>query len=90
MAEHYRFTRDEAWLRHAAPGIVAGRDWIIRETARTANRNPNWNAASAGRQSRGYWRLVDLAFDQLLHLARPGLGRLGTGTDQASRRRPRA
>jgi len=39
LAEHYRFTRDEAWLRSAAPGIVAGADWIIRETQRTANRH---------------------------------------------------
>ena len=38
LAEHYRFTRDDAWLRHAAPGIVAGADWIIRETGRTTNR----------------------------------------------------
>ena len=38
LVEHYRFTRDEAWLRHAAPGIVAGADWIIRETARATNR----------------------------------------------------
>ncbi|HUA39312.1 MAG TPA: hypothetical protein VMA35_13050 [Candidatus Sulfopaludibacter sp.] len=38
LAEHYRFTRDDAWLRRAAPGIVAGADWIIRETARTADR----------------------------------------------------
>jgi hypothetical protein len=34
LAEHYRFTRDQAWLRRAAPGIVAGANWIIRETAR--------------------------------------------------------
>jgi hypothetical protein len=34
LAEHYRFTRDEAWLRQASPGIRAGADWIIRETAR--------------------------------------------------------
>jgi hypothetical protein len=40
MAEHYRFTRDDAWLRRAAPGIVKGADWIIRETARTADRHP--------------------------------------------------
>ena len=38
LVEHYRFTRDEAWLRHATPAIVAGADWIIRETARTSNR----------------------------------------------------
>lgn len=39
LAEHYRFTRDEAWLRHAAPGLLKGADWIIRETARTASRH---------------------------------------------------
>jgi hypothetical protein len=40
LAEHYRFTRDEAWLRRTAPGILAGADWIIRETRRTAGRHP--------------------------------------------------
>jgi len=39
LGEHYRFTRDEAWLRRAAAGIVKGADWIIRETARTAIRH---------------------------------------------------
>jgi hypothetical protein len=39
LAEHYRFTRDDGWLRTAVPGIVAGADWIIRETRRTANRH---------------------------------------------------
>jgi hypothetical protein len=39
LGEHYRFTRDEAWLRGAAPGIVAGAHWIIHETKRTANRH---------------------------------------------------
>jgi hypothetical protein len=39
LSEHYRFTRDQAWLRSAAPGILAGADWIIRETKRTADRN---------------------------------------------------
>lgn len=39
LAEHYRFTRDQAWLRSAAPGILAAADWVIRETARTAGRN---------------------------------------------------
>ncbi len=40
LAEHYRFTRDRAWLERAAPGIVKACDWIIRETARTADRHP--------------------------------------------------
>ena len=39
LAEHYRFTRDEAWLRKSAPGIQAAADWIIRETRRTVERD---------------------------------------------------
>lgn len=39
LAEHFRFTRDQAWLGQAAPGLVAGADWIIRQTARTAGRH---------------------------------------------------
>ena len=39
LGEHYRFTRNRAWLEQAAPGIVKGADWIIRETARTADRH---------------------------------------------------
>jgi hypothetical protein len=39
LAEHYRFSRDRAWLERAAPGIVKGADWVIRETARTADRH---------------------------------------------------
>jgi hypothetical protein len=38
LSQHYRFTRDKAWLRRAAPNIVAGADWVIRETARMDNR----------------------------------------------------
>ncbi len=37
LSEHYRVTRDDAWLHRAAPGMVAGADWIIRESARTTN-----------------------------------------------------
>ena len=32
LAEHYRFTRDAAWLRRSAPGLLKACDWIIRET----------------------------------------------------------
>ena len=39
LAEHYRFTRDAEWLRHAAPGILAGAEWIVRERNRTADRD---------------------------------------------------
>ncbi len=40
LGEHDRFTRDAVWLRRSAPGLVAGADWILRETARTAERHP--------------------------------------------------
>jgi hypothetical protein len=39
LAEHYRFTRDSAWLRQSATGMVQAADWIIKETARTAQRH---------------------------------------------------
>ena len=39
IAEHYRYTRDEQWLRSVAPAIVKGADWIIRETERTKDRH---------------------------------------------------
>ena len=39
LAEHYRFTRDRDWLRHAGPGILAAADWIIGQTARTNDRH---------------------------------------------------
>lgn len=38
LAEHYRFTRDRAYLLRAAPGILAAADWIIRERDRTKDR----------------------------------------------------
>ena len=84
LGEHYRFTRDEAWLRGAAPGILAGADWIINETKRTANRHELERGLLPPGQPGGHRRLVDVAFDQLLHVARAGLRRLGVGTDQAS------
>ncbi|HEX2972604.1 MAG TPA: hypothetical protein VHP11_09740, partial [Tepidisphaeraceae bacterium] len=39
LAEHFRFTRDQDWLRRSAPGLVKASDWIINETARTAHRH---------------------------------------------------
>ena len=35
MAEHYKLTHDEQWLRRVAPQLIKGCDWIIRERART-------------------------------------------------------
>jgi hypothetical protein len=39
LAEHYRFTRDDAWLRRVVPNVVAAADWIIRETGRNAGQH---------------------------------------------------
>jgi hypothetical protein len=35
LAEHYLYTRDQAWLAKVAPQIVAGCDFLIRERKRT-------------------------------------------------------
>ncbi|MGQ9683774.1 MAG: hypothetical protein ACUVX9_14655 [Anaerolineae bacterium] len=35
MAEHYRYTRDKAWLERVAPALVRSCDWIIQERRRT-------------------------------------------------------
>ena len=35
LGEHYWYTRDNAWLKRAAPNIVKGCEWIIRERRRT-------------------------------------------------------
>ncbi|MHC4085625.1 MAG: hypothetical protein ACYSWZ_10000 [Planctomycetota bacterium] len=43
LGEHYWYTRDVDWLKHAAPKIVKGCEWVIRERRRTiveADRSP--------------------------------------------------
>ncbi|MDO8682915.1 MAG: hypothetical protein Q7N50_05475, partial [Armatimonadota bacterium] len=35
LAEHYWFTRDNAWLDRVAPSLIKGCDWIINERNRT-------------------------------------------------------
>jgi hypothetical protein len=35
LVEHFRFTRDDEWLRSALPNVLAGADWIMRQRART-------------------------------------------------------
>jgi hypothetical protein len=35
LADHYRFTRDNEWLRRVAPKVFAGCDFIVRERKRT-------------------------------------------------------
>ncbi|HON08676.1 MAG TPA: hypothetical protein PLW02_11325, partial [Verrucomicrobiota bacterium] len=39
IAEHYRFTRDDKWLKSVATALVKGADWIIKETERTKDRS---------------------------------------------------
>lgn len=39
LVEHYRFTRDEKWLRRIVPNILAAAEWIIRERHRTLQRS---------------------------------------------------
>ncbi|MBI4586264.1 MAG: hypothetical protein HY717_19820 [Planctomycetes bacterium] len=36
LGEHYFYTRDDTWLAHAAPSIIKGCEWIIRERRRNA------------------------------------------------------
>ena len=43
LGEHYWYTRDDDWLKRAAPNIIKGCEWIIRERQRTiaeAQRSP--------------------------------------------------
>jgi hypothetical protein len=43
LGEHYWYTRDVDWLKRAAPKIVKGCEWVIRERRRTiaeADRSP--------------------------------------------------
>jgi len=35
LAEHYRYTRDRAWLERVAAAVVRGCDWIVRERQAT-------------------------------------------------------
>jgi hypothetical protein len=39
LVEHYRFTRDDAWLERIAPNVLAASDWIVRERGRTLERD---------------------------------------------------
>ncbi|MDI7277240.1 MAG: hypothetical protein QME94_14790, partial [Anaerolineae bacterium] len=41
MAEHYRYTRDRAWLERVAPALVRACDWVTRERQRTMVAGPD-------------------------------------------------
>jgi lysophospholipase L1-like esterase len=95
LVEHYRFTHDENWLRHASRGIVAGADWIIRETARTTNRNDMaegllppgdledigdwWNWLSTSCYT---WRALDSAAWALEQIHSPDAARIRAAADR--------
>ncbi len=56
LAEHYKLTHDDAWLRRVAPQMVKGCDWIIRQRARTkgtanGKRPSNYGLLPKGRPS---------------------------------------
>ncbi|MBN1911024.1 MAG: hypothetical protein JW818_14860 [Pirellulales bacterium] len=39
LAEHWRYTRDRAWMQRVAPNILAACEWIVRERKNTMNLN---------------------------------------------------
>ena len=45
MAEHWRNTRDRAWMEKAAPKLVASCDWVTRERKGAMMLNPDGTQA---------------------------------------------
>ena len=41
LAEHYRYTRDRAWLERVAPALIKACDWVTRERRRTMTALPD-------------------------------------------------
>ena len=41
FSEHYRYTRDKAWLERVAPVLVKACDWVTYERKRTMRLNPD-------------------------------------------------
>ncbi|MBN2021886.1 MAG: hypothetical protein JW809_03760 [Pirellulales bacterium] len=41
LAEHWRYTRDRAWMERVAPNILAACEWIIRERKATMHLAPD-------------------------------------------------
>lgn len=41
LAQHWRMTRDRAWLERIAPQLVAGCEWVIRERQATMTSRPD-------------------------------------------------
>jgi hypothetical protein len=41
MAEHWRYTRDRAWMERAAPKLIKACEWVLRERQATRKLNPD-------------------------------------------------
>jgi hypothetical protein len=95
LAEHYRFARDQAWLRRAAPGIIKAADWILHEAQRTAGRHeleagllPPGGLEDIGEwwtwlSTNCYtWRGLDAAAWALEQIQHPDASRLRKAADQ--------
>jgi len=71
LAEHWKLTRDRAWIKRAAPGMVAACEWIIRERQATmrptadGTRPPEYGFLPAGGledvQDYWYWLATNAA-----------------------------
>lgn len=53
LAEHYLFTRDEAWFQSVADAVIKGADWVFRQRAETQRKLPHsrgweWGFLPAG------------------------------------------
>lgn len=48
LAEHYRLTQDEAWLRRVAPNLIAAADWIVRQREAAKRERPDREAVTYG------------------------------------------
>jgi len=63
MAQHWRLTRDRAWMSQAAPGLVKACEWVIRERQGTMALRPDgskpleygWLPAGSLEDVTDYW-----------------------------------
>ncbi len=63
MAQHWRLTRDRAWMSQAAPGLVKACEWVIRERRAGMTANPDggkplqhgWLPAGSLEDVTDYW-----------------------------------
>ena len=91
LGEHYFYTRDKQWLRHAAPSMKRAADWVIEQRKLTEiwdgqSRIPEYGLLPAGHlednSDWGHWFSVN-AF------AAAGMTRLGQALATRARRKQR-